>query len=242
MALKGGVIIIGSLLWDTSTKRKRWREDDLWYENRFQVYLPIRYGRCSRTRDNTYTMVFSNKCYSKRYGLGTGWILPVRAEINSFGDLKSEAQKMGEAEGIGEGLSKSWGSAVLLVNPNKKTENSIKMQWADRMVDGLSNHHLLTKKLKSEKASIDSNGFLKIRWPEEVSPKNRIEKLDLLIATAVVPTLIKGRYPTAYQIADAMKNAKYYDYFQRNREYHITTFQDERISTRINRIDNQMLS
>lgn len=234
MALKGGVIIIGSLLWDISTIRKRWREDDLCYENRFKVYLPIRYGRRSRTRENTYTLVFSNKCYSKRYGLGTGWILPVRAEINSFGDLKAEAQKMGESEGIGEGLSKSWGSVALLLNPNKKIDNSIIMQWAKRMVYGLSNHHLFTKKLKSEKASIDSNGFLKIRWPEEVIPKNIIKKLDLLIATAVVPTLIKGRYPTAYQIADAMQNAKYYDYFQRNRKYDITTFQDQRISTRIN--------
>ena len=91
MSLKGGAIIIGSLLWDSERNRQKWRENDLCYKSRFQVYLPIRYGRCSTTRKHTYTMVFSNKCYSRRYGIGTGWILPIRAEINSFNDLKFSA-------------------------------------------------------------------------------------------------------------------------------------------------------
>jgi hypothetical protein len=233
MALKGGVIIIGSLLWDTDPDREKWREVNLCSESRFQVYLPIRYGRCSRTRKNTYTMVFSNRCYSNRYGLGTGWILPIRSEINSFENLKAEAQKMGEAEGLGEVLFKSWGSIALLVNPNKEIDNSIIMKWGEHMVGGLSNHNLFTEKLMSEKACIDGNGLLQIRWPKEASPQNRIEKLDLLIATAVVPTLIKGRYPTAYKIAGAMENSEYYDYFQNNVKNNITTFQDERIIERI---------
>ncbi len=233
MSLEGGAIVIGSLQWDSSTERINWREENFRCEDKFQVHLPIRYGRCSSTRRNTYTMVFSNICYKKSYGLGTGWILPIKAEINSFGDLKAEAQKMGEAEGMGDRLFRSWGSVALLMNPQKKIDNSIIMKWGENMADGLSNHSLFTEKLKSENACINYNGFLKIRWPKEVSLKNRIEKLDFLIATATVPTLIKGRYPNAYQIADAMKNAKYYNYFQNNWENGITTFQDKRISLRM---------
>ncbi|MEA2006418.1 MAG: hypothetical protein U9O50_09220 [Acidobacteriota bacterium] len=236
MTLRGGVIIIGSLLWDTKKNRQKWRENDLYYKNGFQAYLPIRYGRCSTTRRNTYTMVFSNKCYSRRYGLGTGWILPIRAETNSFNDLKVEAKKMGKVEGFNDGLSNNWGSVALLLNPNNEIDNSISAEWAKLMSSKISNHSLLIEKLKSEKSPIESNGFLAIRWQEEVTQKKKIEKLDFLIATVTSPTLIKGRYPTAYRIADAMKKAKYYDYFLRNMRHGIITFQDEKILRRIPKI------
>lgn len=230
MNLKGGIVIIGSLLWDDEKERKKWRDNDLCYKNRFKVYVPIRYGRCSCTRNNTFTMVFSNICYLKIYGLGIGWVLPIKAEINSFDKLKEEAQKMGKAEGFkDDGLSKDWGSVALLINPNKKVDNSIRTEWGKLMSSKISDHLLLSKKLKSEKSPIDSNGFLAIRWPEKVTLKNKIGKLDFLIATVTTPTLNKGRYPTVHQIANAMKKAKYCDYFCKNRENEITTFQDERI-------------
>ncbi len=60
MSLRGGVIIIGSLLWDNKISRQEWRKNDLYNRNRFKVNVPIRYGRCSDTRNNTYTMIFSN--------------------------------------------------------------------------------------------------------------------------------------------------------------------------------------
>ena len=235
MPLRGGVIIIGSLLWDNKGNRPKWRENNLCSENQFKVYIPIRYGRCSRTRKNTYTMLFSNKCYlRRRYGLGTGWVLPIKAKINSFDELKKEAQKMGEAEGFeNDGFTSNWGLVALLLNPNKKINNSIISKWSNFMSNKISNHSLLSEKLKSEKSAIDSNGFLAIRWPKEVIPINKIGKYDFLIATVTAPTLIKGKYPTAYQIADTMKKAKYYDYFCKNRKHEITTFQDEKILRRI---------
>lgn len=234
MTLRGGAIVIGSLLWDTTENRQEWRENYLCYKNRFQVYLPIRYGRCSTTRKEIYTMVFSNKCYLRRYGLGTGWILPIRAEVNSFNDLKVEAQNMGKAEGFKDRLSSNWGSVAILFNPNKKIDNSIGIEWSKLISSKISNHSLLIDKLKSEKSPIDSNGFLTIRWPEEITPKNKIEKLDFLISTVTSPTLNElGRYPTVYQIADAMKKANSYRYFLENRKCGITTFQDKRILRRI---------
>jgi len=173
-------------------------------------------------------MVFSNKCYSEGNGLGTGWILPIRAGIDSFDDLEVEAQEMGKAEGFIDGFSGNWGSVALLPNPNKEIDSSIRTGWAGLMSGKISNHSLL-EKWKSEQPPIDSNGFLTIKWPEEVTPKNEVEKLDFLIATVTVPKLTNERYPTADEIADAMRRQKYYEYFCKNREYEITTFQDERI-------------
>jgi len=226
-------MIIGSLLWDNEN-RKQWRENDLSCKDGFRVYLPIRYGRLSTSekRKNTYTMVFSNICYSKGYGLGAGWILPIIAEIKSFDDLKREAQKMGKAEGFNNGLFSRWGSVALLLNPNKKIDSAIKDEWRKLLSSNKYKTSLMNAHLKSEKSAIDSNGFLAIRWPKEITLEGKLEDMDFLIATVTEPKL-NGKYPTVYQIADAMKRAGYYDYFLKNRQYGITTFQDERILRRI---------
>ena len=67
MKLKGGVIIIGSLLWQDDLKlntndkiRYNWRNTSLNLSEKILVKLPIRYGRYSD--GNIYTMVFSMNC------------------------------------------------------------------------------------------------------------------------------------------------------------------------------------
>jgi hypothetical protein len=231
--LRGGVLIIGSLLWDDKENRARWREDNLDIESKFQVYLPIRYGRQSSTRNNTYTMVFSNKCYSKNYGLGKGWIVPIVAEIHSFDELKQEASKIGKTEGFEDGFSSSWGVVAIKFNPYKKTMLSLEKEWISLIASKLSRHQLPMTNLKTEKAAVDSKGFLSIRWPQVTNPGNQIEDVDFLLSTVTKSTFYKGRYPTIYQIANSMKKSNYYDYFLRNRENGIITFQDQRILDRI---------
>ena len=196
MTLRGGAIIIGSLLWDNK-KRKKWRENYLSCKDKFRVYLPIRYGRRSENRRNTYTMVFSNKCNSKRYGLGTGWILPIKAEINSFNDLRREAQKMGSAEGFNNGLFTKWGSVALLLNRNKKMNVDIKNKWGKLLSGNQYFCELMKAHLKSEKCAIDSNGFLTMRWPKEITEDGKMEDMTFLIATVTKPTLINGKYPSS---------------------------------------------
>jgi len=184
-------------------------------------------------------MVFSNECYSEANGLGTGWILPIGAEIRSFEFLKVEAREMGKAESFSDGFSSSWGSVALLLNPNKEINSSIRTKWAEHMCSKISKHSLL-KNWKSEQPPIDFNGFLTIKWPEEVTPENKVEKLDFLLATVTVPTLINDeRYPTADEIADAMRRQKYCEYFCKNREYEMTTFQDKRILALLSKSDPQ---
>lgn len=230
MKLKGGVIIIGSLLWDSKRERKDWRENNLKLSDKIRVFLPIRYGRLSDSRRNTYTMVLSNNCY--RCGLGTGWVLRFRTEVNSFDDLKREAEEMGKAEGIGNGLFCDWGVVSLILNPNKEFDNSIQEEWTKLMKDKLKNHQLLEAKLKSEKASVDSNGFLKIRWPKKVTNQKNLD-LDFLLATVTLPTITKNRYPSIFEISNAMIKANYCEYFIKNIKNKITTFQDKRILDRL---------
>lgn len=88
MKLKGGVIIIGSLLWDDKNKRKNWRKGHLNCDEAFRVELPIRYGRYSKDRRKEYTMVFSKDCQKNKKRSGTGWIFPLKKEIDSFDELK----------------------------------------------------------------------------------------------------------------------------------------------------------
>src|SRR5258705_2850708 len=77
--LKGGVLIIGSLLWQDHLNklgddiRKTWRAEHLLMDNKIMVSVPIRYGRFS-DKNKIYTMVFSKKLTKKESG--TGWFVP----------------------------------------------------------------------------------------------------------------------------------------------------------------------
>jgi len=124
--LKGGVIIIGSLLWEDDLDkgdnlRNNWRINSLDLQGKILVKLPIRYGRYSK--NNIYTMVFSLNC-EKNSKLGTGYIIPFKQNtIKHLDILVSEARKMSEAEGmknrfIGENKD-IWGSMGILVNKDK---------------------------------------------------------------------------------------------------------------------------
>ena len=53
-----GVLIIGSLYWDNSI-REKWRQERLDLERQLCVRAPVRYGRQSKNRGFSYTMVLS---------------------------------------------------------------------------------------------------------------------------------------------------------------------------------------
>jgi hypothetical protein len=181
-------------------------------------------------------MVFSDKCYSKKYGLGTGWVVPISTEIYSIDELKDQARKMGEVEGIPNGFSASWGVVAIKFNPYKNTIKPFKQEWCNFISSKLERHQILNAKLKTEKAAVNSKGFLTIKWPRLINQEDqsKIKDIDFLLATATVPTINKNRYPTSYRIAKSMKESNYYDYFNQNRKNGINTFQDQRILDKIN--------
>ena len=128
MRLNGGVIIIGSLLWQhdlcpakSDNVRRSWRNTALILDEKILVKLPIRYGRYSK--GSIYTMVFSTRC-EKTQRLGTGHVIPFKNNsIEHLDVLICEARMMSKAEGmegkfIG-GTNQIWATMGILINKHK---------------------------------------------------------------------------------------------------------------------------
>jgi hypothetical protein len=91
-----GILIIGSLIWDRGrTHREAWRTERLTTE-RIVVRAPIRYGRRSKDRKNTYTMLFSNEFCQDH--MGSAVAVPRGRRIRSGSDLVQEAEALWAAE------------------------------------------------------------------------------------------------------------------------------------------------
>ena len=136
--MKGGVIIIGSLLWQDNLNgndnlRKKWRDTYLDIQQKVLVKLPIRYGRYS-LKSNTYTMVFSNNC-AKNKTLGTGYIVPLkRKPIQNIETIIDEAEKMSEAEGMNKnfiaGNSEKWGVMAIIRSEERRVGKECRSRWS----------------------------------------------------------------------------------------------------------------
>ena len=90
--LTAGVLIIGSLLWDSEKGRPAWRDARLDMTSAQAVTAPIRYGRKAKTRGNSFTMVFSRLCPA-----GTAKLVPCSRHFNPQ-DLITEAEYLWKAE------------------------------------------------------------------------------------------------------------------------------------------------
>src|SRR5947209_4925613 len=91
--LTAGVLIIGSLLWDAEKGRPAWRGARLDKASAQTVTAPIRYGRLSGSRGNSYTMVFSRLCPA-----GQAKLVPCSHTISTVQDLIAEAECLWKAE------------------------------------------------------------------------------------------------------------------------------------------------
>lgn len=228
MNLKGGVVIIGSLLWD-NTNRCEWRKRSLeTLETKIPVSVRIRYGRESgEQRHHTYTMIFSNHPTT---GLGQGYIVRLKNNIENEEMLKEQAIALAEAEGIWTDkrpfLGKDWGAVGLLVNENKSSADLIKSIWMRlfqefRCDDSQCRYDHAQYCIGDEPPVIDRDGFLHIDWTPEMND------FDFLIATPTVPK--PKRALSANEIAERMIERNYRVYFDSNRISNITTYQDDEI-------------
>src|SRR5215210_584703 len=216
MNFKGGVIIIGSLLWDNAN-RCEWRKHSLEaLESKIPVSLRIRYGRESgEQRRRTYTMILSNHPTT---GFGQGYIVGLEKNIESEEMLREEAIALAKAEGIWTDrrpfLGKNWGAVGLLVNENKTNANLIKSIWI-RLFQQYRCEHSQCRYdhsqycIDDETPVIDENGFLHIDWIPEMND------FDFLIATPTAPR--PNRALTANEIAERMIERNYRVYFDNNR-------------------------
>jgi hypothetical protein len=228
--LNVGILIIGSLLWDA--KRQAWRDARLEMPSAATVMAPIRYGRLSGTRrGHAYTMVFSRLCE-------TGQAMVVRCvqTVSSAEDLVSEAEHLWKAEQASAGagrIAADWGCVALLRNPVRKISEEILKGWAKRVAREPDYGNVPQTEAEGLLVSID--GLLRIPWPRLVEGGTPVQ-LDLLLATANDPTLTgtPQSYPSVETIANAWNRAgNHVEYFWRNIDSGILTFQDDAIRARL---------
>ena len=131
MNLKGGVLIIGSLIWDKSAIRTKWRKLCLNEEGKINTPVKIRYGRRSTSREDTYSMIFSNHPSTE---FGQGLILPFKEEIKNFRQIERQSFALANAEGIWKETDKpkiyaGWGTVGILFNPeiDEKSKSLIRL-------------------------------------------------------------------------------------------------------------------
>ena len=226
-----GVLIIGSLYWDLACHRKTWRRDRLDQFRGRYVRAPIRYGRRSQSRGNSYTMVFSTSLSADDYGRAI--VVPCRRLLRNSADLVDEAVHLWTAETPNGknpmyrlSSKNGWGCVGLLPNPHRPLPAGLRASWTQRVSNEPCYGSL--DAADDEDAAVDESGFLTIPWPE--SEDGSVLEVDVLLATATNPTIVEGHYPTVEEIADAWnKSAGSVDYFYENRNHGIRTSQDAAI-------------
>lgn len=228
--LDAGILIIGSLLWDEDKIRQQWRDERLERDQSELVSAPIRYGRLSgERRGHTYTMVFSRSAPA-----GQARVVRCSHPITSAADLTTEALRLWEAEELlkntGRIANARWGCVALLRNPDRQIPEKLARAWRQRVKDedGYGN----VAQTADEGAIISQDGMLQIGWPRCIAGGAQVD-LDLILVTANDPTLTGTplSYPSVETIVNAWNRAapKHAEYFWKNNDYGITTFQDEKI-------------
>ncbi len=231
------MLIIGSLYWDDDKEhRGEWRRDRLVdLDERKHVRAPIRYGRLSgKSRGCSYTMVFSKQLddSSMPDKYGRAIVVPCKALVNGVEDLVEEAQHLWQAEGGKEGsISAKWGCVALLENPEPPLRDDLRDGWTKRFRQ--DRRYGALNSARGEATVVDEEGFLTSSWPRTDDGSDL--EVDVLLATVTDPTIIRGDYPSAREIAAAW-NAhegedyeRYVQYFRQNRLCGIRTFQDSKI-------------
>jgi len=232
--LKGGVLIVGSLMWqDYLDKvgddiRKTWRAEHLLTENRIMVRAPIRYGRYSK-KDEIFTMTFSKTVNRKKFG--TCYFVPFSKPcITTEAELLNEATALSNAEGMKghfvANKNKLWGTLGILFNNNKIDKLSRKkltIFWKNKVTEK-SNFNHKSYSLKKESPCIKSNGLLNFNWIEPVDSRQKglLNSYDFILATATVPT----NHLKLNELSENVQTDKSRYYFIENYKNGITTFQD----------------
>jgi hypothetical protein len=227
--LKTGVLIIGSLLWDAERGRPAWREARLDMGSVRAVTAPIRYGRLSgKGRGHTYTIVFSRSA-----GIGHAVAVRCRHDVSTPAELVVEAEALWKAEqpGAASGrIADYWGCVALLCNPERVIPGEILKAWGDRV--GREPGYGNVTQTEAEGRLIDQNGLLQIDWPRLVEGGASLS-LDLLLVTANDPEIgdTRPNYPDANQVAGAWNAAanRFAEYFWKNTDNGIRTFEDDQI-------------
>jgi hypothetical protein len=231
--LKGGVIIIGSLLWQDYLHekgdhiRRNWREAHLDVDNRIPVKLPIRYGRKSgKPGWEIMTMVFSNRMARKH---GFGLIVPLQKRITSTDEILGEAVALSTAEGMEGDFVRSWGILTYLLNDLLVDVNQKKKIVSAFMERKNAEFNVLDYRVGRERSCVTNSLALNINWVAPIleSDRPKIDDLHFLLATATKPM---DSIPSPKDIAEKIKSDTDRKYFLNNLRNGIITRDDFEIS------------
>lgn len=214
--MRTAILIIGSLLWDSRGERASWRQSRLIIDHAVPVNVPIRYGRRSQSRSNTFTMTFANDAPS-----GKGVLVPCRTSPPDVAAVVAEAEELWRAEQPGAApgrVGASWGCVGALFS-----NQPILVEWSRAWAD-----HLQSR--TSPVPPVGGDGMLGIPWPTIVGAG--AADVDVILATA---TKADATRPTAEQVADAWlaQNQGHERYFFENVRLGIRTPEDPLIWRRI---------
>lgn len=229
--LKGGVLIIGSLLWQDHLNepgdniRKDWRDRFLNESEKIMIKVPIRYGRLSRS--NIYTMTFSNALKRK---MGTAFLVPFRNQFSSIPQIIEDAREMSEAEGMGRRFvagENIWSVMGISINP-KLNKSPLKKEIISKWFRSIEKpFDMKDFRIGREKPCLKATGELDIPWLNAVDSRNakNINEFDFYIATVTKPT----NYPPSKELSLKVKGDNQRYYFIENFKSGITTFQDHQV-------------
>jgi len=236
--MNGGILIIGSLLWDlhqgtNKGAREQWRKKRLNMDKKIHVFAPIRYGRLSKGK--SYTMVFSKELETKN-DLGTAFIIPFRNNPIKWNGLLNQARYLSKAENAGDdklvkGGDEVWCIIGILFNPkfNQPQKEEILLKFRQKLEeDGIGDNYQNLKAGK-ESSILSETGEIDIEWSKAVNPKyqKELDKLDFVLATCTQPKPNES-YPSDEIIKKALGNDDR-NYFYNNIQHGITTFQDRKL-------------
>ena len=239
ISLNGGILIIGSLFWDNSEIRANWRTQYLVpIENAIDIPVPIRYGRISKTRNCTYSMVFSYECLVESK-IGNAKFAAFKNNPINLDSLWIQCHELIKAECNKEQISFcvhnwKWGALGICVNTASLDE---KKDDINILIDNWKNKYGKSKPLKPKHFEVkdeglifNDTGILTIQWP------NKLDDFDFFIATASMPELKK--YPSPFRIAEKMVVNEDESYFKKNSYFGINTYQDENIKLNLEKIND----
>ena len=207
MGVSIGTLIIGSLYWDPEPNRARWRSERLDLAASRNVFAPIRYGRRSDSRGNSYTMVFSEALTRQEPHMGCAIAIPCARPVHSIQALVEEAQHLWAAERTRDSfngrISADWGCIALALNPSRCVPQELVDGWSHRVFQEVGYGRLC--RAEDEGEIVNASGFLIIPWPPRTDGLPL--ELDALLATATDPTIVDGQYPSVQEIASAWKQS-----------------------------------
>lgn len=211
--MRGAVLVIGSLLWDDKNNRDAWRGEHLRVDAAIPVRVPIRYGRKSSKRSNTYTMTLF-----PGHPAGCGVLVPLQSALTSFDTLWTEAQALWNAESgnaapgsIGAG----WGCIGAMFRSTPDADET-QQQWT----------RAFQERGTQVINPVRHDGILDIPWPTTLGSDDA--DVDVILANA---TREAEPAPTSRIVADAWcaQDAGEEKYFFENVRYGIRTIDDQPI-------------